>query len=44
MFLIKKVADYYNSKFINIKVDCEGGEGIDIAKAYQIKVFLRICF
>jgi len=44
VFNKKEVADCYNSKFINIKVDCEAGEGIDIAKAYQIKSFPTYLF
>ena len=44
VFNKKEVADYYNAKFINIKVDCEAGEGIDIAKTYQIKSFPTYLF
>ncbi|TXH60888.1 MAG: DUF255 domain-containing protein [Bacteroidia bacterium] len=39
-----EIAQYFNSKFVNIKVDCEVGEGIDIAKTYQIKSFPTYLF
>lgn len=33
----KEAGDYFNSRFINIKLDIEKGEGVEIAKKYQIK-------
>ncbi|WP_104380921.1 DUF255 domain-containing protein [Sphingobacterium sp. HMA12] len=39
-----EVADYFNSNFINTKFDCEIGEGVDIAKNYQIKSFPTYLF
>ncbi|ULT26284.1 thioredoxin family protein [Sphingobacterium sp. E70] len=44
VFSQPEVADYFNSKFINTKFDCEVGEGVDIAKNYQIKSFPTYLF
>lgn len=38
------VADYYNTNFINTKFDCEVGEGIEIAKKYNIRSFPTYLF
>lgn len=38
------VVEYFNAKFINVKFDCESGEGIEIAKNYQIKSFPTYLF
>lgn len=38
------IANYYNANFINTKFDCEVGEGITIAKEYQIKSFPTYLF
>lgn len=36
----KKVSgDFFNPKFISVKFDMEKGEGIDIAKKYDVKMF-----
>jgi uncharacterized protein YyaL (SSP411 family) len=32
IFPLKTVGDYYNSHFINAKIDMEKGEGIELAK------------
>lgn len=39
IFPLKSVGDYYNSNFINIKMDMEKGEGKVIAKKYNITSF-----
>ncbi len=39
VFTTKEVGDFYNAKFINAKIDMEKGEGIEIAKKYNIKAF-----
>ncbi len=36
IFPLKKVHTYFNSHFINLKVDVEKGEGIDLAKKFHI--------
>ena len=37
-------AKFYNDNFINIKFDCEVGEGIDVAKQYNIRSFPTYLF
>lgn len=39
-----EVANFYNANFINMKFDCEVGEGIDIAKKYGILSFPTYLF
>lgn len=44
VFIQPEVADYFNAHFINVKFDCEAGEGIDLAKHYQIRSFPTYLF
>ncbi|TLX23497.1 DUF255 domain-containing protein [Chryseobacterium indologenes] len=44
IFPLKNVGDYYNSHFINAKIDMEKGEGIDLAKKYNVKAFPTYLF
>ncbi|MFP3592901.1 thioredoxin family protein [Chryseobacterium sp. SIMBA_038] len=44
IFPLQTVGDYYNSHFINAKIDMEKGEGIDIAKKYGVKAFPTYLF
>lgn len=44
IFTKKDVGDYYNSNFVNAKIDMEKGEGIGIAKNYGVKVFPTYLF
>lgn len=44
VFNQSEVGEYYNSQFINVKFDCEKGEGIDIAKEYGVKSFPTYLF
>lgn len=44
IFPQKTVGDYYNSHFINTKIDMEKGEGIEIAKKYNVKAFPTYLF
>lgn len=44
IFPLKTVGDYYNSHFINVKIDMEKGEGIDLAKKYNVKAFPTYLF
>lgn len=39
IFPQKAAGEYFNSKFINIKIDMEKGEGVDIRKYYGIKAY-----
>ncbi len=38
------VADFYNEKFINVKMDMEKGEGIDLAKKWEIKAYPTLIY
>lgn len=44
IFPLKNVGDYYNSHFINTKIDMEKGEGIELQKKYNVKVFPTYLF
>ena len=44
IFTLKSVGDHYNANFVNAKIDMEKGEGIDIAKKYDVKVFPTYLF
>lgn len=44
IFPQQAVGDYYNANFINTKIDMEKGEGIDLAKKYNVKVFPTYLF
>lgn len=44
IFPLKTVGDHYNAHFINAKIDMEKGEGIDIAKKYNVKAFPSYLF
>ena len=44
IFPKKNVGDYYNANFVNAKIDMEKGEGIDLAKKYNVKAFPTYLF
>lgn len=44
IFPLESVGNYYNSHFINTKIDMEKGEGINLAKKYNIKAFPTFLF
>ena len=39
VFTNDTVADFYNTNFINAKIDMEVGEGIELAKKYDIRAY-----
>lgn len=39
IFTKDSVADFYNSKFVNVEIDMEKGEGKDLAKKYGIRAY-----
>lgn len=39
IFTDAQVGKYFNSSFINLKIDAEKGEGIEVAKEYQVNAF-----
>ncbi len=44
IFTNDTVADYFNSTFVNAKIDMEKGEGIDIAKMYDVQCYPNFLF
>ncbi len=44
VFTNDTVADYFNSKFINAGIDMEKGEGIEIAKQYEVYCYPNLLF
>ena len=44
IFPLKNVGDYYNSHFVNAKIDMEKGEGIELAKKYKVSAFPTYLF
>jgi len=44
IFPLQAVGDYYNGHFINAKIDMEKGEGVDLAKKYNVKAFPTYLF
>lgn len=38
------VAEYFNSTFINVKIDMEKGEGIDLKNQYEVKAFPTLLY
>lgn len=39
VFTIERVGNFFNDNFVNVKIDMEKGEGIELAKKYQIKAY-----
>ena len=37
VFTREQVGAYFNREFVNLKVDAEKGEGVELAKKYQVK-------
>jgi len=44
IFTNDTVADYYNEKFICAKIDMEKGEGITLAKKYEVRAYPTLLF
>lgn len=44
VFPEKKVGDYFNSYFINVKMDMERGEGLEFRKKYPVTAFPTLFF
>ncbi len=44
IFTQKEVGDFYNSSFVNAKLDMEKGEGIDFAKKYRVQSYPMFLF
>lgn len=37
VFTTKEAGDYFNKKFVNIKIDMEKGEGVNLARQFRIQ-------
>ena len=44
VFPLPEVGEYFNQHFVSIKMDMEKGEGIELAKKYEIKNFPTLLF
>lgn len=44
VFTNDTVADYYNTNFVNAKIDMEKGEGPEIAKQYEVQCYPNLLF
>jgi thioredoxin-related protein len=44
IFTIKEVGDYFNSNFINAKIDMENGDGPDLSKKYEVMAYPTFLF
>lgn len=44
IFTDEKVGDFYNENFINVKMDMEKGEGIELAKLYEVRAYPTLLF
>lgn len=44
VFVLPTVGDFYNSNFINAKIDAENGEGVNLSKKYQVRSFPTYMF
>lgn len=44
IFTNDTVAEYYNKNFVNAKIDMEKGEGIELAKLYDVRCYPNLLF
>ncbi|TRX71838.1 thioredoxin fold domain-containing protein [Carboxylicivirga sp. M1479] len=44
VFPQKEVGDYFNANFVNVKIDCEKGEGIDLKNKFGVSAFPTMLF
>ena len=44
VFSQKKVGDFYNTNFLNVKINMEEGKGVDLAKQYQVVAYPSLLF
>lgn len=44
VFTNDTIADYYNSGFINVKMDMEKGEGIELAKEWKVQAYPTLMY
>lgn len=44
VFILPSVYDFYNTNFVNAKIDAENGEGIDLANKYSVRSYPTYLF
>jgi len=44
VFTDESVADFYNTKFVNAKIDMEKGEGVELAKEYKVQAYPTLLY
>lgn len=44
IFTNDTVADFYNANFVNAKIDMEKGEGVELAKQYEVMCYPNLLF
>ncbi len=44
VFTQQAVGDYYNSNFVNAKIDMEKGEGVGLARKYNVRAYPTLLF
>lgn len=44
VFPTKEAGDFFNQNFINIKIDMEKGEGVELAKKYNVRSYPTLLF
>lgn len=44
VFPLKEAGDYYNATFVPVKIDMEKGEGLALAKLYNVRVYPTLLF
>lgn len=44
VFVLESVGNFYNGNFVNVKIDAENGEGVELAKKYQIASYPAFVF
>ncbi len=44
VFPQKEVGDYFNANFINVKIDCEKGEGVNLKNKFGVSAFPTMLF
>lgn len=44
VFTLSFIGDFYNTNFVNLKIDAENGEGVDLAKRYGVNSYPTYVF
>lgn len=44
VFVRSDVGEFYNARFVNVKIDAENGEGIELAKRYGVRSYPTYAF